>query len=225
MCHEQLSQLHRAIGWIAPSNFLPCKQANIPNRTSFHPIPKSRPDEAVLPREWAIRSTFAVRRLSPECMAWSSSHECSPNASFSQPSQEEDFLPLLLLSFSEAVASFSFLLISSILFSSILFSSRDAFATRSLSTSCKGVFSTFFALFFSFVSVFCAAENDEFVLLLTGFSGSVFWVNGTVFSLGATDSWVVGWTVSLVGGRAVSWVWGTASLVGATVSRVWGSAS
>ena len=62
MCSEQWRRLPRAVRWIAPSNFLPCRQANIPNRTSFHPTPKSRPDEAVLPREWAIRSTFAVRR-------------------------------------------------------------------------------------------------------------------------------------------------------------------
>ena len=69
MCPEQWRRLHRAVGWIAPSNLLPCKQANTPSRASFHPTPKSQPDGVVLPREWAIRSTFAVRRLSPECMA------------------------------------------------------------------------------------------------------------------------------------------------------------
>ena len=69
ICPEQWKQLPRAVGWIAPSNLVPCKQANTPSSASFHPTPKSRPDEVVLPREWAIRSTFAVRRLSPECMA------------------------------------------------------------------------------------------------------------------------------------------------------------
>ena len=62
MCHEQWKQLPRAVRWIAPSNLLPCRQANTPSSASFHPTPKSRPDEVVLPREWAIRSTFAVRR-------------------------------------------------------------------------------------------------------------------------------------------------------------------
>lgn len=62
MCPEQWRRLPRAVGWIAPSNLLSCRQANIPSSASFHPTPKSRPDEVVLPREWAIRSTFAVRR-------------------------------------------------------------------------------------------------------------------------------------------------------------------